>query len=279
MKRNIVIATVAAATLIAGGTATALAVTGNDATAPAKRSSGQPGADDARDTTEAERTASPTATPTATATGTSAAGRTTLTAEAAVTRALAHTPGTAVGAELDDEHGAVIWEVEIIDPAGAWRDVRVDPATGKVLGSRTGHEDDAARVRTTLTGTSVSLAEAARTAAAKGTVTSIDVDDDGTHAWDVETLTPNGVEREWRIDLRTGRITPDHGSDDGSHDVSDDRTARGSDDRTASGSDDRAEHGSDDRAEHGSDDRAGHTSHHGAGHGSDDGSERGSDDD
>ncbi|WP_406365514.1 PepSY domain-containing protein [Streptomyces sp. NBC_00645] len=275
MKRNIVIATVVAATLIAGGTATALAVTGNDATAPAKRSSGQPGTDDARDTTEAERTASPTATatasPTGTATGTSAADLTALTAEDAVTRALAHTPGTAVGAELDDEHGAVIWQVEIIDPAGAWRDVRVDPSTGKVLGSRTGHEDDAARVRTTLTGTSVSLAEAARAAAAKGTVTSIDVDDDGTHAWDVETLTPNGVEREWRIDLRTGRITPDHGSDDGSHDVSDDRTA--------SGSDDQAEHGSDDRSEHGSDDGAGHTSHHGAGHGSDDGSERGSDDD
>ncbi|MFD9465760.1 PepSY domain-containing protein [Streptomyces sp. NPDC060027] len=268
MKRSIVIATVAVATLVAGGTATALAVTGNDATAPAKRSSVQPGTDDARDTTEAERTASPTAT----ATGPSAAGRPTLTAEDAVTRALAHTPGTAVGAELDDEHGAVIWEVEIIDPAGAWRDVRVDPSTGKVLGSRTGHEDDTARVRATLTGTSVSLAEAARAAAAKGTVTSIDVDDDdGTHAWDVETLTPNGIEREWRIDLRTGRITPDHGSDDRSHDVSDDRTARGSDDRTASGSDDRSERGSDDRA--------GHTSHHGAGHGSDDGSERGSDDD
>ncbi|MGW3814169.1 PepSY domain-containing protein [Streptomyces sp. NPDC005046] len=265
MKRNIVIATVAAATLIAGGTATALAVTGNDATAPAKRSSVQPGTDDARDAT-AERTA----TATATAEGTGAAGRTALTAEDAVTRALAHTPGTAVGAELDDEHGAVIWEVEIIDPAGAWHDVRVDPTTGKVLGSRTEHEDDTARVRAALTGTSVSAAEAARAAAAKGTVTSIDVDDDGTRAWDVETLTPNGIEQEWRIDLRTGRITPDHGSDAGSDDVSDDRTARGSDDRT--------EHGSDDRTARGSDDGAGHTSHHGAGHGSDDSAERGSDD-
>ncbi|WP_406374534.1 PepSY domain-containing protein [Streptomyces sp. NBC_00647] len=262
MKRNIVIATVAAATLIAGGTATALAVTGDDATAPAKRSSVQPGTDDARDTPDAGRTASPSPAATATSAGTSAAGRSTLTAADAVAHALAHTPGTAVGAELDDEHGAVIWEVEIIDPAGARHDVRVGPSTGKVLGSRTGHEDDTARIRATLTGTSVSLAEAARTAAAEGTVTSIDVDD-GTHAWDVETLTPNGIEQEWRIDLRTGRITPDHGSDDRSHDVSDERTARGSDDRTV----------------HGSDDGAGHTSHHGAGHGSDDGPERGSDDD
>ncbi|MFF3614722.1 PepSY domain-containing protein [Streptomyces sp. NPDC002580] len=289
MKRNLVLATVAAAALIGGGTATALAVTGNDVPASADRSSARPGTHEARDTGSAA--------PTATAGGAGAAGRTTVAAKDAVVRALAHTPGTAVGAELEAEHGAVVWEVEIIDRAGAWHDVRVDPAGGEVLGSRTRHEEDAARIRAALAGASVPAARAAEAVAARGTVTSVDIDDDGTPAWDVETLTPNGTVREWRVDLTTGRVTPDdHGShdtwDDGAHHGADDRSDDGADDRTAHGADDRRGRGSDDGSERGSDDDgaehtashgSGHGSHrdpgHGSGHGSDDGSRRGSDDD
>ncbi|MFC8969247.1 PepSY domain-containing protein [Streptomyces sp. NPDC057094] len=275
MKRNIVIATVAAAALIAGGTATSLAVTGNGTTAPTTRSSGQPGADDRRDDKAVE--------------GTDGAGGKAVTAQDAIARALEHTPGTAVGAELDDENGAVVWEVEVVGRDGTWHDVRVSPAAGTVLGSRTEHEDDAARVRAALDGTSVSAAEAARAAAAKGRVTEIDLDvDRGTPAWKVETLTPNGVEQEWRVGPDTARITADHRSDDGTDDRTDDRSDDRAGDRNDDRADDRAAHdadddrtgapherGSDDGTASGSDDGAGHTGRerHGAGHGSDDGPE------
>lgn len=267
MKRNIVIATVAAAALIAGGTATSLAVTGDGSTAPTTRSSGQPGADDRRDDKAVE--------------GTNGAGGKAVTAQDAIARALEHTPGTAVGAELDDENGAVVWEVEVVGRDGTWHDVRVSPAAGTVLGSRTDHEDDAARVRAALDRTSVSAAEAARAAAAKGRVTEIDLDvDRGTPAWKVETLTSNGVEQEWRVGLDTTRITADRRSDDRADDRSDDRAAHDADDdRTGAthAPDDRTgrERGSDDGAARGSDDGAGHTGRerHGAGHGSDDGPE------
>ncbi|MFG3169687.1 PepSY domain-containing protein [Streptomyces sp. NPDC048200] len=267
MKRNIVIATVAAAALIAGGTATSLAVTGDGTTAPTTRSSGQPGADDRRDDKAVE--------------GTNGAGGKAVTAQDAIARALEHTPGTAVGAELDDENGAVVWEVEVVGRDGTWHDVRVSPAAGTVLGSRTEHEDDAARVRAALDGTSVSAAEAARAAAAKGRVTEIDLDvDRGTPAWKVETLTSHGVEQEWRVGLDTARITADHRSDDRTDDRADDRSDDRVDDRAAHDADDDRtgathERGSDDGTASGSDDGAGHTGRerHGAGHGSDDGPE------
>ncbi|MFG2451397.1 PepSY domain-containing protein [Streptomyces sp. NPDC048512] len=275
MKRNIVIATVAAAALIAGGTATSLAVTGDGSTAPTTRSSGQPGADDRRDDKAVE--------------GTNGAGGKAVTAQDAIARALEHTPGTAVGAELDDENGAVVWEVEVVGRDGTWHDVRVSPAAGTVLGSRTDHEDDAARVRAALDGTSVSAAEAARAAAAKGRVTEIDLDvDRGTPAWKVETVTSNGVEQEWRVGLDTTRITADRRSDDRTDDRADDRSDDRADDRAAHDADDDRtgathapddrtgrERGSDDGAARGSDDGAGHTGRerHGAGDGSDDGPE------
>ncbi|MEU8788766.1 PepSY domain-containing protein [Streptomyces sp. NPDC048643] len=286
MKRNIVIATVAAAALIAGGTATSLAVTGNGTTAPATRASGQPGADD--DLAGDRQGGRDGGRDDASVEGSNRSGGKAVTAQDAIARALGHTPGTAVGAELDDENGSVVWEVEIIGGDGTWHDVRVSPAEGRILGSRTEREDDTARVRAALNGTSVSAAEAARAAAAKGRVTEIDVDEDSrTPVWKVETLSSKGVEQEWRVDLDTARITADrdHGSDDDAddrtdHDADDDRTqpTHAADDRTE------RERGSDDGTHaRGSDDGAGHTERHGAGHGSDDGPEHhgrhGSDDD
>jgi len=48
----------------------------------------------------------------------------------------------------------------------------------------------------------------ARAAAAKGTVTSVDLDDDArAAAWEAETRTSKGAEREWRVDLGTGAVT------------------------------------------------------------------------
>ncbi|MFG3247182.1 PepSY domain-containing protein [Streptomyces sp. NPDC048187] len=190
MKRNIVIAAVTAAALIGGGTATALATTGDDD----RRD--DPGAVSAK-----------------------------VTAAEAVTAALADTPGTAVSVELDDEDDGsdddgdrrerAAWEVDVLSGDGTWHGVRVDPATGKVLGSeRDDDEDDTAEVRAALKGSSVDAAEAAKAAAGHGTVTSVELDEDGHHgdggpAWEVETRAAGKDGQDWRVDPGTGKVTAD----------------------------------------------------------------------
>ncbi|MFI6336761.1 PepSY domain-containing protein [Streptomyces sp. NPDC050535] len=216
MKRNIVIATIAAAALVGGGTATALAVTDDDG-APTPRS-GERAASEVRDDDvlddedgqddDVTEVKSPKTT-----------------AADALTAALRHTPGTAVSAELDDEDDAdddtgadvVTWDIGILDSAGSWHSVHVDPGTGKVLSSRTEREDadDTARVRAALEGSSTSAAEAAEAAAAQGTVTSIELDEDaGSPAWEAETRARNGTGHDWLVGLRTAQVTPDRSSDD-----------------------------------------------------------------
>jgi uncharacterized membrane protein YkoI len=110
MKRNIVITAVTAAALIGGGTATALAVTGDD---------------DGRDTARV--------------------GSADVTLSDAIDTALRDTPGKAVSAELDDaddDGEKAVWEVDILAGDDTRHSVRVDPATGKVLDSHTDTEDD-----------------------------------------------------------------------------------------------------------------------------------------
>ncbi|WP_221348076.1 PepSY domain-containing protein [Streptomyces beigongshangae] len=220
MKRNIVIATVAAAALIGGGTATALAVTGDD-DAPTKQSSvrasdddrddndrddsdGRDGRDGRKDTADdAEDAAEVKAAK--------------VTAADAITAALKSLPGTAVSADLDDEGSSLVWDVDVLSSGGDWHSVRIDPGTGKVLGSDAEREDadDTARARAALKGTSVTAAEAAEAGAAKGTVTSVDLDDDGrTSAWDVDTTAANGAEKEWKVDTGSAKVTADTSSDD-----------------------------------------------------------------
>ncbi|MFD4629369.1 PepSY domain-containing protein [Streptomyces sp. NPDC058284] len=216
MKRNIVIATVAAAALIGGGTATAFALGGDDDGAASKSSvqlkdhdrQGGDGDDDRAEAKAAE-----------------------VTAADAIKAALADTKGTAVSAELDDEDGGLVWDVDILN-GRTWHSVEVDPGTGKVLGSWTENDDgddaaDAARLNSALKGASVSAVDAAKAGADKGTVTSVDLDDDGTAtAWNVETTGAKGAESEYNVHLRTGKVTADHSDDQDDQDDNDD----GSDD-------------------------------------------------
>uniref|UniRef100_UPI0006EBBDF5 PepSY domain-containing protein n=1 Tax=Streptomyces silaceus TaxID=545123 RepID=UPI0006EBBDF5 len=202
MKRNIVIATVAAVALIGGGTATALAVTGDDEASAAKKSSvqlkddgrGDDDRDDAAENTVEAKAAK-------------------VTAADAIKAALAKTGGTAVSAELDEEDGGLVWGVDVLK-GSTWHDVEVDPGTGKVLDTWVDKDDDgddaadAARVNAALKGASTSAEDAARAAAAKGEVTSVDLDDDGTAtAWEAETTSAKGAESDWRVDLKTGKVT------------------------------------------------------------------------
>ncbi|MFJ9996766.1 PepSY domain-containing protein [Streptomyces werraensis] len=192
MKRNIVIAVVTAAALVGGGTATALAVSGDDddASTPVTRT------DDDRDdrSDDGDRAAAPGD----------------VTAADAIAAALKHTPGTAVSAELDDGS----WEIDVLGKGDTWHSVRVDPGTGKVLGSSKDDEDDAAEVRAALKGTSVTAEQAAKAAAAKGTVVSVDLDDDGDdRGWEAETRASGGDGQDWSVGLTTASVTADRDDD------------------------------------------------------------------
>ncbi|MFE5195371.1 PepSY domain-containing protein [Streptomyces sp. NPDC056601] len=277
MKRNIVIATIAAVALIGGGTATAVAVAGDDDTTSAGTSTASRGTghdDDRAEHVTELRTAK-------------------VTASDALAAALKSVPGTAVSAELDDENDQVVWEVEVLNGT-TWHDVLVDPATGKVTGSHTSRHDDTARVTAVLKGARTTAQDAARAATAKGTVTEIDLDDDGTaHAWEAETTAANGTDADWHVDLRTGAVTPDRPSHDAgddhrrddtttraTHDAGDDHGRDGT--TTGTTHDTGDDHGRDDSTtgtthdagdDHGRDDTATHDTgddHGGRGHDGDD---------
>lgn len=227
MKRNIVIAVVTAAALIGGGTATALATSGDDDPGTTRQADVRASDDDANDDADdrdddGER-----------------AGSVKVTAADAIASALKKAPGTAVSAELDDEDGdddgeRAAWEVDVLAGDGTWHSVRIGPADGKVLGAETDDEDDTDEVRAALKGSSVDAAEAAKAAAGHGTVTSVELDDDGHYgdgkaAWEVETRSSGKAEQDWRVDLKTGKVTADRSHD--SHSDSDsDSDDSGSDD-------------------------------------------------
>lgn len=211
MKRNIVIAAVTAAALIGGGTATALAVADEDErTVRQSADVADTGTDD-QDTDTAQTESAK------------------VTAAEAIAAALDHTSGTVVSAELDDrdddgdDDGPAAWEVDVLAGGDTWHNVRIDPVSGEVLGSHTEHEDDTAEVRAALKGASVTAAEAADAVTGKGTVTSVDLDEDGTtRGWDVETRGSGTTERDWNVDLRSGKATADTADDDQDDDHSDD---------------------------------------------------------
>ncbi|MER5833528.1 PepSY domain-containing protein [Streptomyces sp. NPDC002130] len=213
MKRNIVIAAVTAAALIGGGTATALATTGDDGGSARQAANTQLSKDDAQDDRDdrdddAARAASAD-----------------VTASEAIASALKHTSGTAVSAELDDEDDSdkVTWTVDVLSGDNTWHSVSVDPSNGKVLGSQSDDEDDTAQVRAALKGSSVTAEEAAKAAAGKGVVTSVDLDEDGTNSsWEAETRKSGGSEQDWKIDLKSAKVTADR-SDAQDDDDSDDQ--------------------------------------------------------
>ncbi|MFJ8820710.1 PepSY domain-containing protein [Streptomyces sp. NPDC102467] len=149
-------------------------------------------------------------------------------AEDAIAAALKHTPGVAVGADLDSDDGRLVWEVDVIGSGNTWHDVDVDPGTGKVLGSHVEKADDddagdAARVASALKGASTSAEDAARAAASKGTVTSVDADDDGSvKVWEVETTSADGKQQDWHVDFQSGAVSVDHSAGDAGDDGDDD---------------------------------------------------------
>ncbi|MFF7953864.1 PepSY domain-containing protein [Streptomyces griseorubiginosus] len=201
MKRNIVIATLTAAALVAGGTVAAFAAGDDEATATQRQAGTDARAAADRDDADDDRTAAP---------------RGSLTAADAIAAALKHTPGTALAADYEDD-GSGTWEVTVVQGDGSAYDVRIAPGSGKVLGAqRDADEDSDNDDRAELAavkGASTDAREAALAAAAKGTVTEVGLDDDsGAVAWSAETV-KDGRHGEWKVALDSDRVTQDRDED------------------------------------------------------------------
>ncbi|MFF7756980.1 PepSY domain-containing protein [Streptomyces griseorubiginosus] len=208
MKRNIVIATLTAAALAAGGTVAAFASGDDEATATQRQADTNARAAADRDdesatgdSADGDRTAAP---------------RGSVTAAEAIAAALKHTPGTALAADFEDD-GADAWEVTVVRGDGSEHDVRIAPDSGKVLGAQRDADDDKdsddRAELAAVKGASTDAREAALAAAAKGTVTEVGLDDDnGAVAWSAETV-KDGKHGEWKVALDSGRVTQDRDED------------------------------------------------------------------
>ncbi|MFD5391752.1 PepSY domain-containing protein [Streptomyces sp. NPDC127074] len=188
MKRNIVIASVTAAALLSG---TAVAVAG----------------------TQSSSTGAPT-THTTNASGTTARASFSDAAHAA----LKAVPGTLDS--LDRDHGArTTWDAEILGKDGKWHEVTLDGSTAKVLNQHIDRDtdaEDAAEARA-LRNADISATEAARKAASRGTVTSVEFDGDRTPVWEVETV-KNHKERDLNVNAQSGKVSQAPSDDDGDDD-------------------------------------------------------------
>ncbi|SBT90509.1 Peptidase propeptide and YPEB domain-containing protein [Streptomyces sp. DI166] len=205
MKRNIVIATVAAAALIGGG-AFAASASGDDDSAPVRgKTNVQTVADDRDDFRDDNRRDDDRDDDSRDDTPRAATAD--VTAADAVAAALKHTSGTAVSVDLEDD-GADHWEVEVVKSDGTEYTVRVAPDTGKALGAQRDDDSDGRDELAALRGTTVTAEEAARAAAAKGTVVEVDLDDDGPAVWSVET-----TQGEWTVDAKTSTVTQERDDD------------------------------------------------------------------
>ncbi|MFG2192800.1 PepSY domain-containing protein [Streptomyces sp. NPDC048639] len=180
MKRNIVIATVTAAALVTGGTASAFAISGDGgATAAQQSGASLRVADDDRDDRGDDRD----------------------------------------DRDRDDRR----------DDADDARDDR-DDAGQDDRGRDDAREIQAAKGARTDAGEAI----AAALKAVPGTVTSVDLEDDGpAYAWDLEVQGQDGKEHDVRVDLKTGKATqaPAQADDRDDRDGDDDRAGEDRDDR------------------------------------------------
>lgn len=208
MKRKLVIAAVAASVVIGGGAAVAFAD------------------DEVRTGAAQVRTAEPVA---ADRDEVSTVSSSEVTAAEVIAAALRHTPGTAVGADREDDGAdAGTWHVDVVGADGVEYAVAVSQSTGEVLGAQRDTDeaadtdddgddgddgddkagavdDDAREDLAALKGASVDAREAALAVAAKGAVTEVDLDDDRATVWSVDTAKAG----EWQVDVRTGKVTQD----------------------------------------------------------------------
>ncbi|MFJ5288088.1 PepSY domain-containing protein [Streptomyces sp. NPDC088348] len=194
MKRNYVIACIAAGALAAGGTATGVALA--DGGGPGPGSS--PIAAPTKTSAPAGADAPAASTTSGAATGAGSSGVATV--DRVVRSAQASEPGTVTSAELD--HGR--WEVDLYGKDRVWHEIHLDRRTAEVIASRPdgGDQDDRKGAPVTAV-----HAAAAALGAVPGTVTSVELDNG---RWEAEVTAHNGSRHGVYIDLSTGKVTSQH---------------------------------------------------------------------
>lgn len=230
MKRHLIIATAAAAALIAGGTVTAVAANSDSASGGVQSS--------------AQQTARHTEASTARVQDGRSSIRMTddagdqgdlreakaakVTAPDAAAAALKAVPGTVTALDLDADRPGLVWDAEVLGKDGKQHEVTLDAGTARVLNQHLDRddEDDRGQQQAALRNASTTAADAARTAAPRGTVTSVELDDDhgAKAAWEVETVTKDGKQHTLLVDPQSGKLSVGaaQDADDDDNDGSDD---------------------------------------------------------
>ncbi|MFC9237160.1 PepSY domain-containing protein [Streptomyces decoyicus] len=236
MKRHLVIATAAAAALIAGGTVTAAAVSSDAGSANAASGGQLPAQTAAHDagsqasgTAQVQDGRSSIRMQDDDANGQDLreANAAKVTAPDAAAAALKAVPGTVTALDLDADRPGLVWEADVLGKDGKWHEITLDAGNGRVLNQHVDHEDDDdAQERAAARNARTDAAAAARTAASHGKVTSVELDDDhGTKTvWEVETITKDGKEHKLLVDPQSGKLStaPAHDADDDDNDGADD---------------------------------------------------------
>ncbi|MFC9231474.1 PepSY domain-containing protein [Streptomyces decoyicus] len=237
MKRHLVIATAAAAALIAGGTVTAAAVSSNAGSANAASGGQLPAQTAAHDagsqasgTAQVQDGGSSIRMQDDDANGQDLreANAAKVTAPDAAAAALKAVPGTVTALDLDADRPGLVWDADVLGKDGKWHEITLDAGNARVLNQHVDHEDDDdhAREQAAAKNAKTDAAAAARTAASHGKVTSVELDDDhGTKAaWEVETITKDGKEHKFLVDTQSGKLSaaPQHDADDDDNDGADD---------------------------------------------------------
>ncbi|MEV4008053.1 PepSY domain-containing protein [Actinomadura sp. NPDC049753] len=143
--------------------------------------------------------------------------RTAVSLTQAADAALKTVPGKVREIELDGEHGAAVWEVDVLTGDGAAREVVVDSGSGKVVADRPEKQDDdrgeAIALRDAKTSAVGAAAAALKTV--PGHATSAGFDRDGGRAvWEVDVTGADGSEHEVTVDAATGRAAAGEADDD-----------------------------------------------------------------
>lgn len=149
----------------------------------------------------------------------------TVTPQEASAAALASQPGTVDDVELSNEHGNVVYEVEIVDAYGAEFDVIVDAGDASVLATQAENdpdmpagytssiqtepsaEDKADAALVALATVTPEQASAAALASQPGTVKEVDLSNEaGNVVYEVEVVDANGTEFEVIIDAGNAKV-------------------------------------------------------------------------
>jgi len=124
-------------------------------------------------------------------------------------RALNEVPGDVVGAGLDDEYGAAVYQVDILANDGSLHEVEVDASSGDILSHTTEDRDDTAEAQSLKERATVSREDAEQSALGRfpGEVQDSELDDEaGRVVYNVEILGDDGNLHEATVDATSGDV-------------------------------------------------------------------------